>query len=126
MAPVVGDHADRHRHEWNAVQLPAPILAKEVAGATILLRGPVRDERVEHADDLRTGLRDERRGDDEDEVVAPDVSDEAVLAADALHDVVENLGEDPDDAIAVVVRVAIVELLEVVEVGVAHREADPA
>ena len=40
----------------------------------------------------------------------------------ALHDVVEDLRENADDAIALVVRVAIVEFLEVIEIGVARRE----
>ena len=51
------------------------------------------------------------------------MADEPVLAAQPLHDVVQDLRENADDAIALVVRVAVVELLEVIEVGVARREA---
>ena len=40
----------------------------------------------------------------------------------ALHHVVEDLRENPDDPIALVVRVSVVELLEVIEIGVAGRE----
>ena len=47
---------------------------------------------------------------------------ESVLVANSLHDVMKNLCEDANDAIALVVRVPIVELFEMIEVGVARRE----
>src|SRR5450759_1436043 len=48
--------------------------------------------------------------------------DKPLFATDPFHHIVKNLGENADDAIAVIVGVAIVELLEVVQIGVAHRE----
>ena len=58
----------------------------------------------------------------EDEVVAADVPDESLFADHALHHVVQDAGQQIDHPIAVVVAVAIVEFLEVIQVGVAHGE----
>ena len=104
------------------MQLPAPVLAEEVAGAAILLGVLIRDERIK-TDRISAHVSGTvAAGDDEDEVVASDVTDEPAFAADPFHDVVQDLGEDANHAIAVVVAVPIVEFLEVIEVGVADGE----
>ena len=97
-------------------------MPKKYPGATILLRILIRDQRVEDRDDLGADLGHRGNRDDEDEIVAADVADEALLVTHAFDDVVQNLRENSDDAIALVIRVPIVELLEVIEVGVARRE----
>ena len=50
------------------------------------------------------------------------MSDEAAFWREAAHNVVQNFRENPDDAIALEVAVAVVVLLEVIEVGVASGE----
>src|SRR5258705_7199438 len=105
------------------MKLAASVVAEEIAGTTVLLRILIGNEEIEHVHDLRAGFSHRLRRHDEDEVVATDVSDEALLSTQPLHDVVQDLREYSNDAIAVVVRVPVVELLEVVEVGIAHRKA---
>ena len=75
---------------------------------------------IEHRHDLRAHVVHGGNGDDEDKVIAANVADERVFRADALGDVVQNLRENPDDAVSVMVGVAVIELLEVIEVGVTH------
>ncbi len=104
------------------MQLPAPVLAEVVPRTPVLLVVLVRDQRVEHLQHLPAHVRDRVEGDNEDEVVSPDVPDEAALRQDPLHHIVQDARQDVDDAIAVVVAVAVVVLLEVVEIGVAHGE----
>src|SRR6185437_16324070 len=115
-------HTDRHRHQWYTVKLSAAILSEKITRAAILIRILVRRERVEDRHDLGAGLRHGGDRDDEDEVVAADVPDESVLVTQAFDDVVEDLREDANDAIALVVGVSVVELFEVIEVGVTGRE----
>ena len=81
-----------------------------------------RNERVEHRDYFGAHLVHVAQRDDVDEVIATDVADESLFAAHPLHDVVQNLRENANDAIALVVRVAIVEFLEVIQIRVARRE----
>ena len=114
--------ADRHRHQWYTVKLSAAILAEKISGSSIRLRVLKRDQRVEDRHDLGAHLVHVAERNDVDEIVAADVPDETVFATHALHDVVQDLRENPNDAIALVVRVAIVEFLEVIEIGVARRE----
>src|SRR5688500_16593511 len=104
------------------MQLPATVLPEEIPGAPILLRILDRRERIEHRDDLRADIVDARDGDDGDEVIAADVSDEPLFAAHPPDHVMQNPGKQPDDAVALVIAVAIVELLEVIEVGIADGE----
>src|SRR6185503_21140259 len=103
--------ADRHRHQWYSVQLASAILAEEIARSPVLLRILKRDQRIEDRHDLRADLGNRRGRNDEDEIVAADVADESLLVTAALHHVVENLRENANDAIALVVRIAIVEFL---------------
>ena len=104
------------------MQLAAPVLAEEVPRPPVLLVVLQRDQRVEHVEDLAADRADLRRRNDEDEVVATDVPDEPARTEQPLHDVVQDPGQQVDDPVAVVVAVAVVELLEVVEVGVADGE----
>ena len=56
------------------------------------------------------------------DIVAANVADETTLGADSLHDIMQDLRENPDDTVAIIIGVAIVEFLEVIQVRVAHRE----
>ena len=58
VAALVRHDADRDRHQRDAMQLPAPILAEEIARATVLLRILKRNQHVEDVDDLRADLVD--------------------------------------------------------------------
>src|SRR4051794_27607235 len=102
--------------------MPAAVLAEEISRASILLGVLVRRQQIERCDDLAAYRRDRVVRNDEDKVVAADVPDESVFAAGALHDVVEELGENADHPVAFVVTVAVVEFLEMVQVGVADGE----
>jgi hypothetical protein len=53
------------------------------------------------------------------------VSDKTVLGTDAPGNVMQDLREQPDDTIALIIAVAVVEFLEVVEVRVTDREQQP-
>ena len=57
----------------------------------------------------------------EDEVVATDVADES-SRSETPHHVAEHLGKESYDPVAIGVAVPVVELLEVVQVGVTHRK----
>jgi len=59
---------------------------------------------------------------DENKIIASDMTDESLLMTDALDDVVENLSKDSNDLVTLVVRVSVVEFLEVVEISVARRK----
>src|SRR5436309_8046052 len=106
----------------HAVQLTAPILAEVVPGPAVLLVVLVRNQRVEHLEHLAAHVGDRVEWDDEDEVVPADVPDEPAVAEQSFHDVVEDARQDVDDPIAVVVAVAIVVLLEMIQVGVTYGE----
>src|SRR5882724_8291354 len=121
-AVTVGHDADRQRHQRHPVQLAPPVLAEEVAGPPILLVVLQRDQGVKHTQDLGAHPVNLGRRNDEDEVVTPDVAHEPPGPQHAFDHVVQDPGEKIDDAIAVVVAVAVVELLEVIEVGIADGE----
>src|SRR5437879_2052205 len=121
-AVLIRDDTDRQRHQRHAVQLAAAVLPKVVPSAAVLFVVLVRDERVEHLEHIPAHVGDRLERNHADEVVASDVPHEAAAAQLPLHHVVEAARQDVDDTIAVVVAVAIVVLLEVIEVGVAHRE----
>src|SRR5512146_2493610 len=115
-SPRVGDDADRNGHQWYSVQLAAAILAEKIARPPVLLGVLIRDQRVEDRHDLAAHFVDGEEGNDENEVVPADVPHEPGFADDALHDVAENLCEDANDAVALAIRVAVVEFLEVIEI----------
>ena len=121
-AVLVRDDADRQRHQRHAVQLAAPILTEVIAGPPVLFVVLIRYQRVEHFEHLAARVWNGIEWDDEDEIVSADVPDEPPTAQQSLHDVVQNARHQVDDPIAVVVAVAIVELLEMVEVGIAYGE----
>ena len=73
------------------------------------------DERVEDRYDLGADFDHGIHWHDENEVIAPDMADEAVFRTDAFDYVVKNLRQNTDDTIAFVVRVPIVELFEMIE-----------
>ena len=104
------------------MQLAAPVLAEVVPRAAILLVVLIRDQRIEHEQDLVAHQRDLRQRDHEDEVVSADVSDESLRPQHPLDHVVQNPRQEIDHPVAVVIAVAIVEFLEVIQVGVADRE----
>src|SRR5438046_8329130 len=104
------------------MELAAAIFAKIVPRAPVLLVVLVRDQRVEHLEHLAAHVGDRVERDDEDEVVPADVPDEPAVAEQSFHDVVEDARQDVDDPIAVVVAVAIVVLLEMIQVGVTYGE----
>src|SRR5690606_28202404 len=87
----------------------------------VILGVLIRDQLVEHLDDLLAARTHPVERDVEDEVIAADVANEALRRV-TLHDVAQQSGEHPDDAITLVVAVPVVELLEVVQIGVADRE----
>src|ERR1700733_13269999 len=82
----------------------------------------VGDERVKDRDDLAACAGDRGRWHDENKIIASNVPDEPFLAATSFHDIVQDLGENADDAVAIVIAVPVVEFLEVVEIRVAHGE----
>src|SRR5215212_3791389 len=104
------------------MELPTSVLPEKVPGAPILIVILERNERIEDLENFAAHWTDVARRDDEDEVVAADVPHEPPRPHQSLHDIVQNPGQDIDDPIAVVVAVAIVELLEVVQIGVADRK----
>jgi len=114
--------ADGHGHQRHTVQLTSTILAEKIARPPVLVIVLQRDQGIEDVEYLAADRTDFLRRNDEDEVVATDVSHESARAEQALDHVVEDPGQEVDDPIAVVVAVAVVEFLEVIEVGVANRE----
>src|SRR5438132_9212235 len=121
-AVLVGDDADRQRHQRHAVQLTAPVLAEIVPRPPVLLVVLWRDRWVEHLQHLPAYVRDGVERDDEDEVIPADMPHESTVAEHPFHHVVQDAGQDIDDAIAVIVAVAIVVLLEMIQIRVAHSE----
>src|SRR5436309_15501652 len=67
-------------------------------------------------------VRDGVDRNDEDEVIPADMPHESTVAEHPFHHVVQDAGQDIDDAIAVIVAVAIVVLLEMIQIRVAHSE----
>src|SRR5688572_18469021 len=120
-AVLIRDDSDRQRHDRHPEDITAPVTPEEVARAAVLLGVLIRDQLIEDLEDqLAAGTHLIQR-DVEDEIVATDVTDEAFRGV-SLHDVAQQTGEHADDAVALVVAVAVVELLEVVQVGVADGE----
>src|SRR5690606_13474756 len=117
--------ADRQCHQRNPQYVATSVASEEVPRLAIGLRVLVRDQLVEERDHLLAAYLHLAERDVEDEVVSADVPDEPVRLV-RLHDVAQNPREHADDAVALVVTVAVVVLLEVVEVRVADRELLPA
>src|SRR5207245_7236180 len=107
------------------MQLAAAVLPEIVARPAVLLVVLVRNEGVEHLQYLTAHVGDRVERDDKDEVVPPDMPDKPPVAEHPLHYVVEDAGQDIDHPIAVVVAVAIVVLLEMIQVRVAPGEQLP-
>src|SRR5688572_25447719 len=104
------------------MQLSTSILSEEVSGTAILLRVLVRYQGVEDRHDLRARIGHRQHRNDEDEVVASDVTDESVFGTDTFYHIVEDLRENSDHTIAVVITIPIVEFFEVIQVRVANGE----
>src|SRR5215213_9500134 len=121
-AMPVGHDADRQRHQGNPMQLAPAIFPEEIARPAILVVVLQGHQRVEHLENLTAYGTDVLCRNDEDEVVPPDVPHEASRPQETLYHVVEDPGENVDDAIALVVTVAIIEFLEVIQVRVADGE----
>jgi hypothetical protein len=121
LAVLVGHDADGQRHDGHPQDVTASIASQEVTGFAIVFRVLVGDEFVKDLEDqLARGLH-LVEGYVEDEVITTDVTDEALLG-EPLHDIVQQSGEHADDAVPLVVAVAVVELLEVIQVRVADGE----
>src|SRR3990172_4428462 len=102
--------------------MPAPVLPKEVPGPAILAVVLQGHQRVEDREDLTADFLYVVDTNHEDEVIAPNVPHESGPGAQSLDHVPQHLGENIDDPVAVVVAVPVIELLEMIDVGVAHRK----
>src|SRR5690348_3341509 len=98
------------------------ILTEEISRSPVLLGILIRRQQIKSRYDFSAHRRNRVVRNDEDKIIAADVPDESFFATCSLHNVVEQLRQNPDHAVAFVVAVAVVEFLEVVEVGVANRE----
>jgi len=85
------------------MQLAAPILSKIVAGATVLFGVLVRHNGVEDGHHFAADLLHRLHRDHEQEIVTADMPHEAALRHRALHDIVQDLRQNADHAVAVVV-----------------------
>src|SRR3954469_4149992 len=121
-AMPAGYDADRQSHQGDPMELAPAIFPEEIAGPAVLVVVLQRNQSVEHLENLAAYRTDVLCRYDEDESVSPDVPHESSRPQQALYHVVENPGEDVDDAIALIVTVAIVEFLEVIQVGIADGE----
>src|SRR2546427_12225695 len=101
---------------------PYTTLFRSVPRAPVLLVVLVRDQGVEPLQHLPAYVRDSVERDDEDEVVSADMPHESTLPQHPFHHVVQDAGQDIDNAIAVIVAVAIVVLLEMIQIRVADGE----
>src|SRR3954451_24163193 len=113
-AMPVGHDADRQSHQGDPMELPPAIFPEEVARPAILIVVLQRNQGVEHLENLAAYRADVLSRYDEDEVISPDVTHKPSRPQQALYDVMENPGENVDDAIALIVTVAIVEFLKVI------------
>ena len=104
------------------MQLATAILPEEISHAAILLGILPRHQFIEDVHDFVADPGHGRQRDGEQEVVATDVAHESLRAAEPLHHIVQNAGEQPDHLIAMMITVAIVEFLEMIQIGVTGRE----
>lgn len=102
------------------MELPSAVLAEEVSRLAIRFRVLEWHQQVEHFDNLGTDGLNRTRRNDKDEVVAADVTDKPLLTAQAFHDVMQYTGQYAYHTVPFVVTVSIVELLEVIEIGIRH------
>src|SRR6476620_2729730 len=98
------------------------VLSKEVARPAVLFGILVRRQQIECSDDLAAHRRNRVVRYDEDKVVAANVPDKSIFSAGPLHHVMQQLGQNPDDAVALVVAIPVVEFLEVIQVCIADGE----
>src|SRR6185437_7937713 len=84
-SPLVRHDADAHRHERNAMQLSAPVLAEIISRLPILFGILIGHEQIENGDDLLADLRRLPHRHEEDEVVATNMSDEAAFWREPTH-----------------------------------------
>ena len=106
------------------MRFSSPWRSRTLQIAALHVLGVEQHERalVELVDDvLRHDLRARRRH-DHHEVVAADVADEVVLAAELLDRAAQDVGQKADDLVALLVAVVVVEALEIVDVDVEKRE----
>src|SRR5207247_1623653 len=82
----------------------------------------MRNQSVEYSDDFAANVVYRVVRNDEDKVIAADMPDKSILAANSLDHVVQDHRENPDDAVTLIVAVSIVEFLEVIQVGVTDGE----
>src|SRR4051794_17582197 len=99
-AMPVGHDADRQSHQGDSMELTSAIFPEEIARPTILIVVLQRDQGVEHLENLAAYRTDVLSRYDEDEVISSDVTHESSRPQEALYHVVENPGENVDDAIA--------------------------
>ena len=100
------------------MDVPSTVFPKEVPHLPVFLRVLVV---IKERDDLVACLFEMIHGDVEDEIVTADVSDKP-SRSQTPHDIAQDLGQQPDDAVTVLVSIAIVEFLEVIEVRITHGE----
>ena len=72
------------------MQLTPAVLTEEISGPTILLVVLQRYQNIEDGQDLGAHRVNLGAGDDEDEIVSPNVTDESPGAQQPLYDVVQN------------------------------------
>src|SRR5439155_23121541 len=77
---------------------------------------------AEHLRPLPADARDGGERDAKKQASPADMPHESTVAEHPFHHVVQDAGQDIDDAIAVIVAVAIVVLLEMIQIRVAHSE----
>src|SRR5207237_3526420 len=104
------------------VQLSPPILAEIIARPAVLLVVLIRDQRVEHIENLRADDADAVDGKNKNKIIPTDMPNKAVLPDHPTHHIMKNAREEIDHPIAVVVAVTVVVFLEVIEVGVTDGE----
>ena len=102
---LVRDDTDRECHEGNPMDVPSTVFPKEVPHLPVFLRVLVV---IKERDDLVACLFEMIHGDVEDEIVTADVSDKP-SRSQTPHDIAQDLGQQPDDAVTVLVSIAIVE-----------------
>ena len=119
---LVRHHSDRKGHQWDAVNTASTILTEEISGPTVILRVLIGDEFVEELDNLVTRLLKVRDRHVEYKIVPTDMPDEA-LWGEPPHQITEHLRDQQDDAVTVVVTIAVIELFEVVQVGITNGES---
>src|SRR5688572_18406576 len=100
------------------MELSPTILTEEVARPSIRFGVLKWHKQVEHFDDLGANGLNRASRNDEDEVVAADVTDEPLLTAHPFHDVMQYTSQYANHTVAFVIAVSVVEFLEVIQVRI--------